>query len=110
VRVQELYERVTNNIIVEIEKGNLPPWLLPFKRSKRTGIIPINAKSGAPYHGVNVLNLWAEREEKQWPTPLWVTYKQCAEMGGQVRGGEKATHIIYVNKVLAKTEDPTNNA
>jgi antirestriction protein ArdC len=105
VKVTELDERVTNGIIADIEKGDLPVWLKPWKSSKRTGIVPVNAKSGAHYNGINVLNLWAEREEKQWPTPYWCTYKQCAEMGGQVRGGEKAAHIIYVNKTTVGEGD-----
>ena len=98
MKPNDLYERVTNNIILEIEAGNLPPWLKPWKRGKTTGIIPVNAATNNHYNGINVLNLWHEREEKQWPTPYWCTYKQCTEMRGQVRAGEKAAHVIYVNK------------
>lgn len=98
MKVHELYERVTQNIITEIEAGNLPPWLLPFKKSTRTGIIPINASTGAHYNGINVLVLWAERVEKGYASAEWLTYKQCSELGGQVRKGEKASHIIYVNR------------
>lgn len=94
MRVQELYERTTNKIIADIESGNLPPWLLPWKKGKRTGIIPINAASGHHYNGLNVLTLWCEREEKDYPTPYWCTYKQCQGMGGQVRKGEKSSPII----------------
>ena len=45
MQVQQLYERVTANIISEIEAGNLPPWLKPWKGGRRTGIIPINAST-----------------------------------------------------------------
>ena len=31
VKLNELYEKVTNNIVSEIEKGNLPPWLKRMK-------------------------------------------------------------------------------
>lgn len=102
MRVNEIYERVTNNIISEIEAGNLPPWLKPWKQGKRTGIIPVNASTNNHYNGLNVLNLWCEREEKQWPSALWCTYKQCTEMGGQVRAGEKAAHVIYVKRVKSR--------
>lgn len=104
MKAHELYEQVTRNIINEIEAGNLPPWLLPFKRSKRTGIIPVNASTGAHYNGINILVLWAEREAKGWPTPHWLTYKQCQAMGGQVRKGEKSAHIVYANKTIVKNE------
>ncbi len=105
MKVQELYEKTTNKIIADIEAGNLPPWLLPWKRGKRTGIVPVNAKTGAHYNGLNVLTLWCEREEKQWPTPFWCTYKQCQELGGQVRKGEKSAPIIYVNRTTVGEGD-----
>jgi antirestriction protein ArdC len=98
MRVQDLYEKVTSNIIAEIEAGNLPPWLKPWKRGKTTGIIPVNASTNAHYNGLNVLTLWGEREHKQYPTAFWITYKQCQDLGGQVRAGEKATPIIFVKK------------
>lgn len=105
MRVKELYEKVTQGIINDLETGNLPIWLKPWKSGRRTGIIPVNAKTMLHYNGLNVLNLWAEREEKQWPSPLWCTYKQCAEMGGQVRKGEKATTIIFVSKTVVGEGD-----
>jgi len=105
VRIDELYTRVTNQIISEIEAGNLPPWLKPWKQGKRTGIVPVNVSTGAHYNGINVLVLWSEREAKGWSTAYWLTYKQCQALGGQVRAGEKSAHIIYANKVLVKDED-----
>jgi antirestriction protein ArdC len=96
--VQLLYQKVTDGIIREIEAGNLPPWLQPWKSGKRGGIIPVNAVTRKPYNGLNVLMLWAERQEKQYPLAEWLTYKQCQEAGGQVRKGEKSTPGIYVNK------------
>jgi len=105
VKVQEIYERVTNKIITDIEAGNLPPWLLPWKRGIRTGIVPVNAATGSHYNGLNVLTLWCQREEKEWPTPYWCTYKQCQAMGGHVRKGEKSAPIIYVSKTAVKDKD-----
>ena len=77
----------------------------PWKQGKRTGIVPVNVSTGNHYNGINVLVLWAERQEKGWPTAYWLTYKQCQALGGQVRAGEKSAHIIYANKVLVKDED-----
>lgn len=102
LKVAELYEQVTRNIVTQIEAGNLPPWLLPWKRSKRTGIMPINAATARAYSGINVLVLWSEREAKGYDAPLWLTFKQCQAIGGQVKKGEKASHIIYANKTTVK--------
>src|SRR3954452_19539000 len=104
MQMQQLYAAVTNNIIAEIEAGNLPPWLKPWKEGRRTGIIPINGATKRHYNGLNILVLWGEREAKGYPINEWLTYKQCQEIGGQVRKGEKSTHVIFVKKLLIKDE------
>jgi antirestriction protein ArdC len=104
--VQDLYTKVTNQIIADVEKGDLPVWLQPWKSGKRGGIVPVNAVTRNCYNGLNILMLWAERQEKQYPLAEWLTYKQCQEAGGQVRKGEKSTPGIYVNKqVIEKGTD-----
>lgn len=105
MHISALYESVTNNIIREIEAGNLPPWLKPWKGGRRTGIIPINAATKRHYNGLNILVLWGEREEKGYPTAEWLTYKQCQSIGGQVKGGEKSSHVIYVNRTTVGEGD-----
>jgi antirestriction protein ArdC len=73
--IKELYERVTDQIIADIERGDLPCWLQPWKSGKRGGIIPINAVTKKPYSGLNVLMLWHARQEKQYAFAEWLTYK-----------------------------------
>jgi antirestriction protein ArdC len=34
-----------------------------------------------------------------------MTYKQAAEIGGQVRGGEKSTHIVFTKKLTIKNRE-----
>ena len=41
--------------------------------------------------------LWASAIEKGYNCPLWLTYKQAAELGGQVRKGEKGSLVVYAN-------------
>ena len=41
--------------------------------------------------------LWASAMEKGYNCPLWLTYKQAAELGGQVRKGEKGSLVVYAN-------------
>src|SRR4051812_34600146 len=105
MKIEALYQNVTNSIIRDIEAGNLPIWLKPWKQGKRTGILPVNAATNANYNGLNILTLWAEREAKGWPSAYWLTYKQCQAIGGQVRKGEKSSPIIYVNKTLVQDGD-----
>jgi antirestriction protein ArdC len=95
---QDVYSRVTDKIIADIEAGNLT-WLQPWQAGgHKAGAVsrPLRA-GGIPYRGVNVLMLWAASIEKGYNCPLWLTYKQAAELGGQVRKGEKGSLVVYAN-------------
>ena len=94
---QDVYSRVTDKIIADIEGGNLT-WLQPWQAGHKAGPVsrPLRA-GGVPYRGVNVLMLWAAAMEKGYACPLWLTYKQAAELGGQVRKGEKGSLVVYAN-------------
>jgi antirestriction protein ArdC len=59
------------------------------------GIMPINAATHRYYSGINILILWATREECHYPTPEWMTFKQAREKGGYVRKGEKGTAVVF---------------
>jgi antirestriction protein ArdC len=105
LKIAELYQKVTNSIIAELEAGNLPPWLKPWREGRRTGIIPINAATRRSYNGLNILVLWAERDEKGYGLNEWLTFKQALDLGGNVRKGQKATHVIYANKHVIEDGD-----
>lgn len=96
---QDIYSKVTNKIITDLEKGDLT-WMKPWETSP-TGR-PLRS-NGMPYHGVNVLILWMEAAEKGYTTPIWMTYNQAQELGGQVRKGQKGSQVVYGN-VYTKTE------
>ena len=55
----DLYTRVTNAIIADLEQG-VRPWLKPWNSEHAAGRItrPLRA-GGQPYKGINVLMLWA---------------------------------------------------
>jgi antirestriction protein ArdC len=93
----DVYSRVTNKIIADLERGNLT-WLQPWQAGHKAGPVsrPLRA-AGKPYRGVNVLMLWAAAMEKGYNCPLWCTYKQAAELGGQVRKGEKGSLVVYAD-------------
>lgn len=100
---EDVYSRVTNKIIADLEKGELT-WMKPWEG----GIPPHPMRSnGEPYRGVNVLMLWFAAMEKGYNSPYWMTYKQAEELGGQVRKGEKGSHVVYAN-TFTKTETDAN--
>jgi antirestriction protein ArdC len=94
---QDVYTRVTRKIIADLERGSLT-WLQPWQAGHQAGPVsrPLRA-SGTPYRGVNVLMLWASAMESGYSNPLWLTYRQANELGGQVRKGEKGTLVVYAD-------------
>lgn len=93
----DVYSRVTDKIVADLERGNLT-WLQPWQAGHQAGPVsrPLRA-GGKAYRGVNVLMLWAAAMEKGYSCPLWLTYKQAAELGGQVRKGEHGALVVYAN-------------
>ena len=104
MKMASLYERVTNGIVADLERG-AAPWLRPWKNGASTGIMPQNAATGRPYSGVNILLLWAARDASGWLTPGFMTFQQALAKGGCVRKGEKGTHIIFTKRFTVKEDD-----
>lgn len=100
---EDVYSRVTSRIVAELEQGTRP-WFKPWSVQHTAGRItrPLRA-NGAPYRGVNVLLLWAEATARGYTAPLWMTYKQATELGGQVRKGEHGSLVVYAD-TFTKTE------
>lgn len=88
---------ITDKIISLLERGTIKTGAR-WTGSKTTGL-PVNAKTGEPYHGINVLVLWAEMAEKSYASSKWLTYKQAADMGANVRKGEKSVLCVYYKTV-----------
>ncbi|MGH2343265.1 ArdC family protein (plasmid) [Segnochrobactraceae bacterium EtOH-i3] len=103
----DIYEQVTALIVAELEKG-LRPWFQPWNAEHAAGRItrPLRA-NGEAYRGINVLMLWSAAMERGYSAPIWMTYKQAAELGGHVRKGEKGNLVVYAN-TLTKTETDEN--
>jgi len=101
---EDIYTRVTQKIIASLEQG-VRPWMKPWSVEHTAGRInkPLRC-CGTPYKGINVLLLWAEAVERGYVAPIWMTYKQAIERGGQVRKGEKGSQIVYATR-LTKTEE-----
>lgn len=104
---KDIYQRVTDSIVAELEKG-VRPWLKPWNAEHAAGRItrPLRA-NGIPYRGINVLMLWASATERGYSAPLWLTYKQAQELGAQVRKGEKGSLVVYADTITRTEQDET---
>ncbi len=99
----DVYTRVTDAIITELEKG-VRPWLKPWNAEHMAGKInrPLR-HNGEPYKGVNVLMLWMAAEAQGFASPIWMTFNQAKEMKAGVRKGAKGSLVVYANH-LTRTE------
>lgn len=101
----DVYEQITASIVAELEKG-VQPWFKPWNAEHAAGRITRPLRSnGVPYRGINVLMLWAVAVERGYAAPLWLTYKQAQELGGQVRKGEKGSMVVYANTITRSETD-----
>ena len=99
----DLYTRVTNAIIADLEKG-VRPWLKPWNAEHAAGRItrPLRA-GGQPYKGINVLMLWASAMTQNFAAPIWMTFNQAKELKANVRKGSKGSLVVYADRIT-KTE------
>lgn len=96
---KDVYTRVTDRIIADLEKG-VRSWLKPWNAQHPAGSITRPLRhNGVPYRGMNVLLLWGEAQEKGFSAPIWMTYKQATELGGQVRKGQHGSLVVYANSI-----------
>ena len=76
----------------QIAQG-VAPWQKPWKPGESR--LPKNIQSDKAYRGGNSVYLSVTQTSKGYSDNRWATYKQIKEMGGQVRKGEKATHVLF---------------
>lgn len=97
----KVYEIVTEQIIERLE-GGVVPWHKPWNGEE---FEPKNLKSKKPYRGINLFILACAG----YGSPYWVSFKQCNELGGKVKPGQKGTIIIFWKPVLYKNKDAEGN-
>jgi len=90
--MHDIYQNVTNHLIVELEKGTMP-WVQPW--SSRPDPVPCNAVSNRRYNGINNLILTMEAASKGYASNRWLTFRQALMLGGHVRAGERSTPILF---------------
>jgi antirestriction protein ArdC len=100
---QDVYTRVTQKIIVDLEHG-VRPWLKPWSAARAGQRVTLPLRHcGTPYQGINILLLWGEAMAKGYLSNRWMTYRQAGEFGGQVRKGEHGSLVVYADRIT-KTE------
>ncbi len=105
----DLYTRITNQIVRQLEQG-VAPWQKPWRvDGEDRAIVPPLRATGQPYRGINVLLLWGEMVKRGYVAPTWMTYRQAAAVGGQVRKGERGTRIVYADRIVKTETDAGGN-
>jgi antirestriction protein ArdC len=102
----DVYTRVTDKIIADLEKG-IRPWMKPWSASAAATRITLPLRhNGEPYRGINILLLWSEAIDRGYTSAHWMTYRQAMELGGHVRKGESGSTVVYAsNRSLKTIED-----
>jgi antirestriction protein ArdC len=101
----DVYQRITDQIVRELEKG-VRPWMKPWNAEHAAGRItrPLRG-NGVPYQGINVLMLWSAAMEKGYAAPIWMTFKQALDLKANVRKGEHGSLVVYADKIIRTEKD-----
>ena len=86
-----VYEMITNRIIAELEKGNIP-WKRPWTGVRSGAYNRITKK---PYSIINQILLKYSGE--------YATFKQWSDLGGHIKKGEKSEIVVFW-KIYQKEE------
>lgn len=105
---QDVYARITNHIVAELEKG-VRPWMQPWSSEHAAGRIsrPLRA-NGIPYRGINTVMLWSESVMKGFAAPIWMTFKQAQELGAHIRKGERGSLVVFASTLHRTETDETS--
>ena len=87
----DIHQAITDQILAAMEQARSTGRRLWDSQPS----LPINLTTSKPYSGVNVLILWAAGLSHGYTSPHWLTYKQAADMGGQVKKGERGTRCVF---------------
>lgn len=101
---RDIYQEVSDKILTYLHQGT-PPWRQPILGKEGVGF-PSNLSTGKAYRGINVFILGMTAWMAGYSSGEWLTFKQCREMGGRVRKGEKSSLVTFW-KLYEKTDDET---
>ena len=87
----DIHQALTDQILAAMEQARSTGRRLWDSQPS----LPLNLATGKPYSGVNVLILWSASLSHGYTSPYWLTFKQAADMGGQVKKGEHGTRCVF---------------
>ena len=87
--VKKAFHLVLAEKLIEQLGQRTAPWQKPWAAGET--YLPYNPTTGKRYKGINSLQLLSEERGD----PRWLTYKQAAAEGAQIRRGEKGTQVQY---------------
>ncbi len=93
----DVYQEVTDRVLAALDAGTVPwrqPWITANGR-------PRSMSTRQNYRGVNVMMLGMSGHASAW----WGTYRQIAELGGQVRKRERSTMITFWKELSVTRSD-----
>ncbi len=103
----DLYSRITDKIIIELERG-VRPWMQPWNTAHAGDHITRPLRhNGQPYSGINVLLLWSEAIARGFTAPTWMTFRQALELGAAVRKGETGTTVVFASSFIRSDTNDT---
>lgn len=86
------YARQFANLVIRSLESHTAPWTKPWKPGE-VPAGPHNGVTNRSYRGGNCMNLLMTQHERGYQSAEWLTFKQIAEAGGEVRKGQKGTSI-----------------
>lgn len=101
MKVSELMDKITGQILADLEKGVLP-WEQPWIQRAQ---FPKNAATGRLYRGVNVFWLSAIAEKKGYSSNHWLTFLQAKGAGGRIKAGSTSTEVVFFSSMKFKEKD-----
>lgn len=90
VEKKSFADQVAETLIEQLKQGTAP-WQRPWEPGQSGGGMPMNPTTGKRYKGINAVYLMAQGKDDT----RWMTYKQAAAVGAQVKKGEKGTAIQF---------------
>jgi len=107
----EIRRQITDQILVALKSGSLPPWRKPWRSDPNSGF-PTNVISGQHYRGVNPLLLELASNRHGFTSKYWGTYQQWDQLGCRVMArpkdvpaGSWGQHIVFWREVTKTDTD-----
>lgn len=100
----DLYKVITDTILeglkAALETGKKVPWRKKWSTSMPQAVA--SRGKTRDYRGINIMLLW----QHPFSSNLWITFKKCKELGGNIRKGEKSRMVVFwkYNKKTRKNE------